>query len=332
MVTDGWVTSIQRLGEVADFEFGSATAADKGFTITDETMQFGGDGGFSSFAGFSNEAGLGSNPCQNTFTARDRTSLSNAICAHVFERVAHEHDHVPGFPSKAPSGSLPRACDRLIADGPLLDPDFFDALSRALVEPDEKDFQECAYRLERSGHSIIGICELFVLPLARNLGQAWANDVQDFVSVAVASTRLQCFVNHLAAVYAAPVPDEGERTILLARMPLNFHVLGMTVLNACFAEAGWNVLGGSDMEAGAPVLTLLKAEHVDVLGLSMGTQTTDTDFELFCGRAAACSKNPNLRIAAGGIKVIKDPAHFMSLGADFVANSPGDALRKSAAA
>ncbi|MTH98764.1 B12-binding domain-containing protein [Roseibium sp. RKSG952] len=269
-------------------------------------------------------------PACNTTSAgplssRDRSCLAAVIEDRVLEELVHKHEApVSAFRNSAPAcPSIEETLSDQCAD---LGGKYLARFQRALLDPDSAAFDRLSADLEQEDCLILSICDALVLPMARELGIAWAADLRDFVSVSIAGTRLQCLVNRLSFRLFSVERCPGAPSVLLARMPDNDHVLGLAVLGVCFAEAGWTVMGGADLEAGPQAFDILEKNAIDILGVSVGTDTADQKLKAFLGAAGARSRNKTLKIAAGGVPVSRDPERYLRLGADFVAGSPQGAI------
>ncbi|MEM1376226.1 MAG: hypothetical protein AAGG69_02445, partial [Pseudomonadota bacterium] len=83
-------------------------------------------------------------------------------------------------------------------------------------------------------------------PVFARMQRAWAWDELDFVTIDLATTRLQMICNHYARerLKRRGGSDADARTVLLAQSYEETHTMGLSVVRALFMDAGWVVEGG----------------------------------------------------------------------------------------
>ncbi len=236
------------------------------------------------------------------FSGDDREHLEQAIRDHVVARVIGYHS----------DGD--RAANDHGGDGV-----YFRTLLGALLEPDPRYFHTILEHLTREQAPLIAVCETLVVPIANELGRMWLNDTETFVSISIASSRLQSLINQLAQERNLAARGNREKKILLARMPGDDHTLGLTVIAACFSEEGWTVDGGADLEAGDAAFAMLANGDYSIFGVSLGTRAHLDGFASIVARTHGLRVSRKPKIGVGGPVVAANPEIYLDIGADFAA-------------
>ena len=93
----------------------------------------------------------------------------------------------------------------------------------------------------RRGLSVERIFIEVLAPAARWLGEEWTEDRIDFLDVTMGLWRLQEVLRELAARYPSCGFDRSApRSALFAPMPGDQHSFGASMIDECFARAGWD--------------------------------------------------------------------------------------------
>lgn len=235
-----------------------------------------------------------------------RDLLEQAIEHHVIDEVVSHHD------KELLDAVRERAAVRANA---LL----YKGVLAALLETNPNRFQRLLERLAASKMPILDICDDLVLPIAHELGRRWSDDTESFVTIAVAMSRLQRFVTELMAARRGLIAVQPDKRALFARMPGNKHTLGISVISACFAEDGWIVDGGSDLEIGPQTKDLLIKTNYAFFGLSVGSLCSLHDVKNVLSDARTSVPGSRLCIGVGGPGLIGRGGMFVEMGADFEA-------------
>lgn len=207
-----------------------------------------------------------------------------------------------------------------------------DALIALLLDGDVPAMRNFATVIDASELSLTEACTGIFIPVAETLGTMWCDDRVNFVDVTLALSRLQSMVQAFASRRSlATARPPAERRIILARAPGEDHVFGLVVLGLYFDSAGWEVSGGSDVEAGELLCRELRYNDFGVLGLSVGSQANTSELREIVKEARTASRNPRLRIAVGGAAIRADTSLCERVGADFFANDANEAIEKAEA-
>ncbi|MEN0041471.1 MAG: cobalamin-dependent protein [Pseudomonadota bacterium] len=173
--------------------------------------------------------------------------------------------------------------------------------------------------LRRAGHSPEDLCLNFLSPVAVELGRRWLDDESSFGDVTMAMTVLH---KQLHDVYSeleeAVEPVDKSRTILLAPAPGTDHVFGAAMVEQFFRAYGWDVTSGVGASE-AELLAKVAGQHFDVVGLSLGSHDSNSNYADLVARIRAASPNKALVVMAGGAPFINQPELAEKLGADATA-------------
>lgn len=155
-------------------------------------------------------------------------------------------------------------------------------------------------------------------PAARVLGEGWDSDTYDFVDVTMALWRLQELVREVQSRTPEPRPVLAARRALFASVPGDQHSLGLILIEDFFRQAGWQTASLPDALE-EDLVAAVAAERFDLIGLTV----TQTDQLVLLPNLIAHlrrrSRQPDLRVMAGGAAIGGDAALAASLGADATA-------------
>lgn len=177
-----------------------------------------------------------------------------------------------------------------------------------------------------SGRGFDEVMLLLFAPAARWLGDLWLADKMSFLDVTRGTATLQGLIRHFGPGFeagAAPVPH--GRSILLAPVPGEQHVLGLCMLATTFRRAGWHVVFEPRADAGA-ILERVAAEPFDMVGLSASCTRFADRLPGFAAEIRASSGRRRLPVIAGGALVAERRAAGADLGTDGVAGTADDAV------
>lgn len=121
------------------------------------------------------------------------------------------------------------------------------------------------------------------------------------------------------------IQEPPGRSIILHSVSSQTHIFGPTVVEEFFRAANWDVLSGIG-EDDATIERWLKTKKVDVLGLSLGPDTSIFECKRFIARVRTISANSAIKVLAGGPLFHVDPDHAMAVGADAFALDADEAL------
>jgi len=229
--------------------------------------------------------------------AASSSGAPRSLVAMSLDRVVRRIglEDVPAPPSSAAALDLERFCDLLVAPGPCRLSDILDEM--------------CA-----TGVSVDVLYEDYIAGAARELGRRWVDDRLTFIDVSLGVGRLHALVRDLGAAFfpGEPMPMAGCRA-LMAPVPGESHVLGITMAADHFRRAGWTV----DLMTEPTVADLMaraRASEPAVIGLSAGfRQMVEPLGDLVASLRAA---RPDALICVGGHIVELEPNLSAVVGAD----------------
>ncbi len=227
--------------------------------------------------------------------------FGNALAAEVIPRLRLAH-------AGGTSGLA------LAATGPV------DALASMLLRHDGASAAAYVDALHRSGVQAEDICLDLLAPVARLLGHWWAEDVCDFATVTLGVLHLRRIREAMVPqlLHGAPSLRPGAPSILLAPAPGEQHVFGLEMVADFFRRAGWQAMVVPARSI-ADLTALLRREHVDILGLTLGTMERMDMVAATIRKTRHAARNRNMGVMVGGPAFSLSPGHASLVGADAMA-------------
>jgi MerR family transcriptional regulator, light-induced transcriptional regulator len=179
--------------------------------------------------------------------------------------------------------------------------------------------------LRTRGVSVESIYLHWFGPTARRLGEMWEEDECDFSTVTVALGRLQRLLRELSPAFGSEVehPANGRRALFVQPRDEQ-HSFGLSMVAEFFRRDGWDVIGGVGGAVTDPA-ALVRAEWVDVVGFSVGTDVRLPWLRDTIAGVRAASRNPGLHVLVGGPPFAADVDLAAACGADGTARDGKDA-------
>jgi methanogenic corrinoid protein MtbC1 len=234
--------------------------------------------------------------------AERRARLAAIVGAEVVPRLAMLHRAV-GAPD--PVAALPVSEDEIAA------------LGRLLLGPDVAAPAAYVTMLRERGVDADALFLTLLEPAARFLGTLWERDECDFVDVSLGLGRLQTLLAVFNCTHAVPALDR-RRTVLLATMPRDPHVFGLSMVAKFLRSGGWT----TTEELGPPadrLVALVREGWFAVVGLTVGSDRHLAPLTAAIRSIRAASRNRAIGIMVGGSLFNKDPAIARTVGADATA-------------
>lgn len=163
-------------------------------------------------------------------------------------------------------------------------------------------------------------------PAARHMGALWADDRLNFVEVTLGMARLQ----HLLRQFRMPpLSLTGLRgRVLLAPTPGEQHSFGLRLVEEFLLRDGWQVT--ARLSATEPeIIRLISSEPYDIVGFSLAGERLLPALRTVIGGVRAATRNPDLRILAGGVLFAAGGPTAAELGADAVAADAAEAVQQA---
>ena len=175
-----------------------------------------------------------------------------------------------------------------------------------------------------------------IQPAAQHLGQGWSDDRLSFTDVTIAMGHLQQVFSSLLDDFQcigpsdAPAPSTAE-TILpsafFCTMPGATHRLGVQMVRAFFARAGWRTRLGQGDEAA--LVSQITAMRPALIGLSLNSETDLRSAGALILRVRNACRGFRPTIMVGGAAVPFFPKLGERLDADIVSGDATDALNRA---
>ena len=154
----------------------------------------------------------------------------------------------------------------------------------------------------------------YISAAALRLGERWVADTATFFEVTLGLSRLHAILRELRPAFLADeiAPLDGC-TALLAPVPGETHMLGVTIAADYFRRSGWRVDLGTSASLDVIVATARRTPYA-VIGLSASSrQMVETIGETIVAlRAARC----DAKVVVGGYITQLEPEIAAMVGAD----------------
>lgn len=227
---------------------------------------------------------------------------------------ALERDVIPRLAAAHRLADHPEACND--ARSGAVSAGEIEAFTRVVIGVPEAQLNARLAELRARSLGIETILVDLFAPVARRLGELWADDACDFSAVTVGLGRLQRMMRELSPAFGAEVghPPNGRR-VLLVRAPGEQHTFGLSMVAEFFRRAGWEVVAGG-VGADTDPITAVRREWFDTVGFSVGSEAR-IDWLPGCiaaVRSASC--NRGLPILVGGPVFFLKPHLAREMGAD----------------
>jgi MerR family transcriptional regulator, light-induced transcriptional regulator len=243
--------------------------------------------------------------------SKDRLArLARTIEADVIPRLVQAHRLPVGLP--LPTAVVPTADD-------------VDAFLQQILTANEDTVNSALVALRGRGVSVEALYLDLFAPVARQLGQMWADDVCDFSTVTVGLGRLQRLLRELSPAFGTEIehPPLGRRALFVQPRGEQ-HSFGLSMVAEFFRREGWDVIGGIGGTVTDPAVKV-RDEWVDIIGFSIGNDRSVDWLRDTVRQTRAASRNPALVVLVGGPPFNDDPERALSTGADGTARDAREA-------
>jgi methanogenic corrinoid protein MtbC1 len=192
--------------------------------------------------------------------------------------------------------------------------------ARLVLHEDDASLQSNVLAIRSRGVPVQAIFLDLLAPVARHLGELWERDLCDFTEVTMGLGRLQQVLRDNSADFSQPVAVNDAppgRRILLAPCPGEQHTFGLSLVAEFFHRAGWDVathFGASDV---SPAM-LVQQDSYDVVGFSLGSESSLVRLAECMAQVRHVSRNPSVRIIAGGAIFALHPEYAAQISADAI--------------
>lgn len=190
-------------------------------------------------------------------------------------------------------------------------------------------------RLREGGVPIEAVFLQVIQPAAQHLGQGWSDDRLSFTDVTIGLGHLQQLFSSLLdefQVTATPDPSRAGQegnppSAYFCTMPGATHRLGVQMVRAFFARAGWRTRLGHGDEA--TLISQITAMRPALIGLSLNSETDLRSAGALILRVRNACRSFRPSIMVGGAAVPFFPRLVERLDADIVSGDATDALDRA---
>lgn len=189
-------------------------------------------------------------------------------------------------------------------------------------------------QLRDSGVPIEAIFLQVIQPAAQHLGQGWSDDRLSFTDVTIALGHLQQLFSSLLDDFQCIGPSDAPSTAetilpsaFFCTLPGATHRLGVQMVRAFFARAGWRTRLGQGDEAA--LVSQITAMRPALVGLSLNSETDLRSAGALILRVRNACRGFRPTIMVGGAAVPFFPKLVERLDADIVSGDATDALNRA---
>jgi methanogenic corrinoid protein MtbC1 len=170
--------------------------------------------------------------------------------------------------------------------------------------------------------------ELFA-PVARHLGDLWADDRCDFTSVTIGLCGLQQLVLDGSHSFAPRLGRQGpDRRILLAPVPGEQHSFGLVTVGEFFRRHGWDVCSATGASA-SELIAMVRKQWFSMVGLSLAGDGRLEPLATLIRDIRRTSRNPQVGLLVGGRLFTEQPELAALVGADATSSDGRQAVLKA---
>lgn len=197
---------------------------------------------------------------------------------------------------------------------------------------DARAASDLVARLRGEGVPAEALLLQLITPAAQHLGQGWVDDRISFTDVTIGAGLLQEIFSSLMddfhAQGALAERDAAQAPSgFFCTMPAASHRLGVQMVRAFFARAGWQTRLGKGDEAA--LISQMLSARPGLIALSLGSETDLRNAAGFILRARHACRSFEPVIMVGGAAVPFFPSLVDRLDADIVSGDALDALARA---
>lgn len=216
--------------------------------------------------------------------------VAQAVFSEILPRLMQSRlPDLPATPEAAPVGSD-------------VSPEELVRFFGLMLDGAEVQMQAFVEGLSARGLGIHQLYPQLLVRMSEHLDMMWQRDYCTFTDVTIASGRLQRLARHIGALErrrsTLQDPTPGHR-ILLTPGAGEQHTLGLTMVAEYFHLAGWDV-AFERIANGPDALARVRQEWFDVIGLTIGAEVAAPQTRRLIEAIRAASRNPQVRLIAGG--------------------------------
>ncbi|MFC0389427.1 cobalamin B12-binding domain-containing protein [Muricoccus vinaceus] len=167
-------------------------------------------------------------------------------------------------------------------------------------------------------------------PVARRLGEMWADDDCTYTDVTLGVWRLQQLLRGLSPVFQPQSdPARGEhRRALIVAMPGEDHSFGTDIVAGLLRLSGWEVCN-EPAATGGELSRRVRRERFAIVGLSAGCSDDLTAMAALIAGIRRAAGGQAIGVMVGGYVFTQQPQGALRVGADAVALDARHAVRQA---
>jgi methanogenic corrinoid protein MtbC1 len=194
----------------------------------------------------------------------------------------------------------------------------------------EGQASQLASDLRRDGVTVESLFLDLLAPTARRLGNMWEQDEASFADVTMGLWRLQQLMRELSPVFQTEATRHVmDRKALLAPVPGEQHVFGVSMVAEFFHRAGWETFC-APLHSTDQLVEMVGGEWFNVAGLSVSGESQLDAATKAIREVRKRSANPRIGVMVGGHIFHEYPGLVQKLGADLSAPGGPDAPMRAA--
>jgi len=250
--------------------------------------------------------GSGHAPTESGVSDGNRDArLVRAVEAEIVPRLLMAHRQA-NFTTSEPAAPSPG----------VMRPDLVNRLSELVRFGHETMASTLASDLRRDGVSVESLFLDLLAPTARRLGDMWEQDEASFADVTMGLWRLQQLMRELSPVFQTESTRHAmDRKALLAPVPGEQHVFGVSMVAEFFHRAGWETFC-APLHSTEQLIEMVGGEWFNVAGLSVSGETQLDAASKAIREVRKRSANPRIGVMVGGHIFHEYPELVEKLGAD----------------
>lgn len=203
----------------------------------------------------------------------------------------------------------------------VLRPDLVNRLSDFVRFGHEQKASALTNELRRDGVSMETLFLDLLAPTARRLGDLWQDDEASFADVTMGLWRLQQLMRELSPVFQAEGSRHAmDRKALLAPVPGEQHVFGVSMVAEFFRRDGWETFC-APLHSVNQLTEMVGGEWFNIAGLSISGEYQLDEASKAIHAVRKQSANPRIGVVVGGHIIHEQPDLVGRLGADL--SAPG---------
>jgi methanogenic corrinoid protein MtbC1 len=208
------------------------------------------------------------------------------------------------------------------------DQEVIDELIELLLKHDASVSVEYIQALRAKGATLRDMYLDLLAPAARKLGVMWEEDTANFAEVTIGVSRLHQILLQFSPLFCANAAEHAGpgHTAAVFALPGETHTFGIFMVVEFFRRAGWDVYSGS-LGRYSEVQELLSAHHIDLLGLSVGSERHIDELPGQIEKLRKASRNKDMRVLCGGSVFVHNPDLARKVGADGFAPDGSEAVK-----